>query len=98
MPEAPFRPQARAARVIYDAFQSEAEKRPGRSPEAWEEAEIETVYRAAVGVAASEGVDPPSKRDIRDAAIKAMGHVDYGATWAHEVVRLIALKRNPESA
>lgn len=82
-----FRPRSDPARRIYDAFQREAKKRPGRDLEEWQAREREAVLTAA-------RIDWPTlpMSVVEDAEKCACGHVDYGAKWAHGIVRA-ALRR-----
>ena len=82
-----FRPRSEPARAIYEAFEAEATKRDGRSAEEWQEAERRAVYRAAQSAATSMGLRVPSMEEVVAAERYAMGSTDYGAKWAHGVVR-----------
>jgi len=81
-----FRPHQEPARSIYDAFQEEAEKREGRSIEAWQTAEKKTVWQAARDAAQQRGLRVPTMEEIERAESSACGHVDYGAKWAYGIV------------
>lgn len=82
----PFRPRSEPARTIYDAFQAEAENRNGRPPEEWIEAERLAVLKAAQEAAPKYGLRAPTLKEVATAERYAMGSIDYGKTWAHQVV------------
>ena len=87
MSEDIFRPHIDPARSIYDAFQSEAAKRKGRSIEEWLEAERNAVLREAIFQAKKMQLNPPTLADVEQAETSAMGHCDYGAKWAYGIAR-----------
>lgn len=84
-----FRPPYEPARAIYDAFQTEALLRKGRSVPEWTEKEIEAVLVAATRAAIQYGLQAPSEDMVRRAETYARGSIDYGAKWAHMLVRLM---------
>lgn len=84
-----FEPRNDPARSIYIAFQLEAKKRNGRSIEEWQVAEREAVLHEAKAQATRLGLRVPTMDDIVLAEIKAMGHIDYGTQWAHNVSDLM---------
>ena len=80
-----FQPRREPARSIYEAFQAEAEKRPGRSFEEWQAAERDAVYREAAHQARKLGLRCPTIDEVVSAEQSACGHADYGAKWAYRV-------------
>ncbi len=80
-----FRPHREPARQLYDAFQREATRRSGRSPEEWQLAERQAVWRAARDYAQQHGLPVLEMSDIEEAEVSAMCHVDYGAKWAYRI-------------
>jgi hypothetical protein len=88
-----FRPRTDPARLLYDAFQAEAEKRPGRPVEFSVLSERAAVWRAARDYAQQHGLRVPTLVEVEKAERLAMGHVDYGAKWAYGVAELLG----PES-
>jgi len=84
-----FQPRHEPAKSIYDAFQTEAAKRQGRSVEEWQAAERDAVYREAVHQAQKLGLRVPSIDDVVSAERYASGSVDYGAKWAYGVTEVI---------
>lgn len=84
-----FRPPHEPAQSIYDAFQAEALLRKTRSFPEWSEREIEAVRLAATSVASLHGLQPPSLEMVRRAEAYSRGSIDYGAKWAHTLVRLM---------
>lgn len=88
-----FRPTCGPEASIYDAFQSEASLRPGRSFEEWHRAEVAAVLRASVEAAELYGLRPPTRDDIQRSERLACGHVDYGAKWAIYVVQVMRSSR-----
>jgi hypothetical protein len=72
--------------MIYDAFQNEAEKRPGRTCEEWVEKERLVVWQTARDYAQQYGMRIPTMDEVERAERYAMGSVDYGAKWAYKVV------------
>lgn len=84
-----FRPPREPARSIYDAFQAEANLRSDRAVPEWTEREIAVVHAAALTAAAQYGLRAPSVDTVRRAELYARGSIDYGAKWAHMLVRLM---------
>lgn len=83
----PFRPRSAPARTIYDAFQDEAAKRPGRTVAEWQAAERQAVLQAAILVAASIGAPTvPTDEAVARAERYASGSIDYGAKLAYVIV------------
>jgi len=76
-----MRPRKQPAQTIYDAFQAEASKRPGREYDEWVVAEREAVLRASVEYAACHGLRVPTREFIQEAEEMAFG-ADYGAKLA----------------
>lgn len=83
----PFRPHREPWRSIYDAFQTEAQKRHGRSVEDWIAGEEQAVLAAASAVAERSGWVPPTIEMVRGAETYARGSADYGLKWVAELVR-----------
>jgi hypothetical protein len=83
----PFEPRHEPARSIYLAFQAEAAKRPGRSVEQWQEAEITAVYVEANRQSDMLDLRPVTRDQVERAETYARGSIDYGLTWALQVVR-----------
>ena len=81
-----FRPRVDTARTIYDAFQVEAAKRPGRALDVWLKAERQAVWVAARDAAQAMGLRTPTMAEVASAERYACGSIDYGKTWAHQVV------------
>lgn len=90
-----FRPRYAPAQAIYDAFQDEAAKRPGRSVEEWTQAETSAVWKAARDAAQTLGVPVPTMQDVESTESSARGHIDYGAQWAYALARLMEKPRRP---
>lgn len=84
-----FRPRHEPARTLYDAFQTEAEKRPGRSYEEWVAAEREAVWRAAKDYAQQNWLAVPTLDAVTAAERQAFGHTDFGAKWAYAVADVL---------
>lgn len=82
-----FEPTSEPARSIYCAFQNEASKRDGRRVEEWQNAEVDAVHREAVLQAQRTGLRSPTRAEVEQAERYACGSADYGATWAHALVR-----------
>ncbi len=82
----PFRPQHEPHRTIYDAFVAEARKRPGRALEIWIQAELDSVYQAALGSFPKSGLPTPTREQVAAAEHYARGSADYGLTWACTLV------------
>lgn len=82
----PFRPQSEPARRIYDAFQAEAARRPGRESSEWLVAERQAVWRAACDAASEMGLRAPTMALVEATERSASGSFDYGATWAFAIV------------
>ena len=80
-----FQPHTDPARMLYDAFQDEAKKRNGRTPEQWMDAERTVVWAAARDYAQQHGLRVPLMSDVMRAEEYARGSVDYGAKWAYRV-------------
>jgi hypothetical protein len=85
----PFRPHREPAMSLYDAFQAEAEKRPGRSVEEWIKSEREAVWRCAHDQAAKLALRCPTLGEVEAAERYAMGSINYGLTWALGVERVM---------
>ena len=83
----PFQPRHEPARTIYDAFQDEATKRPGRKD--WVKAERERVWSVARDYAQQHGLPVPTLAEVERAEQSACGHVDYGSKWAYGVAELL---------
>jgi hypothetical protein len=85
-----FKPHTEPASLIYEAFQTEAEKRNGREPEEWQRFEVLAVLEVAnkfVQYATSAGkYKLVTIEDVLKAQRSAYGHADYGAKWAYAVV------------
>ena len=84
-----LQPRREPARSIYEAFQAEAEKRPGRSFEEWQAAERDAVYREAAHQAQKLGLRCPTIDEVEAAARYASGSIDYGAKWAYQVTNIM---------
>ena len=85
----PFRPSREPWRSIYDAFQTEAAQRHGRSVEEWIAAEEQAVLSAATQVANNMGWTEPDIDMVRRAEAYARGSVDYALKWSAQIVRLM---------
>ena len=83
------RPPHNPARAIYDAFQAEAAKRPGRSVEEWIEAERQAVWRAACAGARERGCRPPTIEEVERCEQYACGSTDYGSKWAYGIAAAV---------
>jgi hypothetical protein len=88
-----LRPRGAPAAKIYDAFQEEAAKRKGRTPDEWQVAERQAVLLAATSVALEFDLPPPTLRLIMDAELDSVGSIDYAAKWAIKIVN--AMKELP---
>lgn len=77
-----FRPTREPERTIYDAFQSESEKRNGRRLEESLDAEVQAVWRAAHDYAQANNMRVPTLQEVRHAERSAYGHSDYAQKWA----------------
>lgn len=86
----PWEPRCEPARTLYLAFQDEATRRKGRSVEEWITAEREAVWKAACSYARTNGKPEPAIELVARAERYAMGSIDYGATWAYTLERLMA--------
>ncbi len=84
-----FRPRHQPAQAIYDAFQTEAKKRFGRSVDEWTAAERLAVWNAARDAAQQLGRPVPTMAQVEAEERSAIGHIDYGAKWAFYVAKLI---------
>lgn len=84
-----FRPRHEPARTLYDAFQAEAKKRPGRSYEEWVSAERTAVWKAARDYAQQNGLPVPTLKAVADAEKQALGHTDFGTKWAYAAAGLL---------
>lgn len=84
-----FRPRTEPARTLYDVFQDEAKNRSKRIPSCWIEQERQAVWLAARDYAQQHGLRVPTIEEIKQFETSAMGHVDYGAKWAHRVAELL---------
>lgn len=80
-----FEPRNEPARSIYLAFQAEAKKREKRTPEEWQQKEIESVFETARTLAITRGETVLTISEIEEAQCYATGHIDYGAKWAYRV-------------
>ena len=89
-----FRPSHEPHRTIYDAFQDEASKRAGRTPEEWILAERLVVWGTAKREAAKRGMTEPTLDQVQRAELLACGHCDYGLQWVRGVVDAM---REPKS-
>lgn len=89
-----FRPRHEPAKTIYDAFQAEAEKRPGRSFQEWTKAELEVVWRTARDYAQQHGLRVPLMSEVERADRSASGHVDYGAKLAYYITDFMTQKES----
>jgi hypothetical protein len=87
-----FRPQNDPHRTIYDALVAEAEKRPGRSVNAWQAAEQQAAWQAARDYAQQHGLRVPTLEDVKRADRLGCGHVDYAAKVAYAVGAVILKK------
>ena len=81
-----FRPHRQPAQLLYDAFEAEAKKRPGRPLGVWIREEREAVWRAARDWAQQNGKPVPTMEMVKNAETYACGHTDYGAKWAYTLV------------
>ena len=84
-----FRPRTEPASILYDAFQEEAEKREGRTVEAWQRCEHREVWYAAYCYAKKHYLLAPTLEQVKEAAMSASGHIDFGSKWAYAVVRIM---------
>jgi hypothetical protein len=82
----PFEPRHEPARSIYLAFQTEAAKRPGRSVEQWQEAEIQAVFAEANRQSDLLDLRPVTREQVERAETYARGSIDYGLQWALAIV------------
>lgn len=85
----PFRPRREPALTICEAFQAEAAHRGGREVSEWREQERRAVWNAARDYAQQRGLPVPTMAQIEDSETTAVGHIDYGAKWAHRVAALL---------
>lgn len=83
----PFEPRHEPAKSIYLAFQAEAEKRKGRTPEQWSEAEVNAVLAEANRQSDLRDLRPVTREQVERAQIYASGSADYGLTWTMQVIR-----------
>ncbi len=90
-----FRPHTEPARTLYDAFQTEARKRSGRSIGEWIEAERAAVWVAARDYAQQHGLRTPTWMDVVEAEPFVYESADYGAKWA---IRLAEKMTEPKPA
>jgi hypothetical protein len=89
----PFRPRSEPALTLYEAFQTEAKNRKGRTFSEWSAAESMAVWQAARDYAQAHGLTVPTLAQIKSAECYAMGSVDYGAKWAFQVARTMREKQ-----
>lgn len=80
-----FRPRHEPARTIYDALQSEAAKREGRTVKQWQRMEVMAVWQAAHDYAHQYSMRIPTMDDIERADRQACGHIDYAAKLAYGI-------------
>lgn len=86
----PFRPNRPLPRVVYDAFQKEAEKRNiDKSSLLWIKDERQAVYKAAKRYCKENGLPVLSLKEIEEAEQFAVGSADYGAKWAYKIERIV---------
>lgn len=83
----PFEPRHEPAKSIYLAFQTEATKRGGRTPDQWSEAEISAVLAEANRQSDLLDMRPVTREQVEQAEIYARGSADYGLTWTVQVVK-----------
>lgn len=88
-----FRPAKDPYRAIYDAFRAAADRRPQCNLDAAIHAEVDAVHRAAVSQAAPHQLRAPTRHEVEMARQGAMGHTDFGLTWACAVVRAMQRPR-----
>lgn len=77
-----FQPRTEPAKSIYEAFQTEAAIRGGRSTEEWQLAERNAVHREATLQAQKLGLVAPTMAEVERAERHALGSIDYGSKWA----------------
>lgn len=88
-----FRPKREPERTLYDAFQTESEKRPDRTINVWIDSERRAVWNAAKAYALEHDMRVPLLAEVQICENAALGHVDYGAKWALYVAEYM---RKPE--
>lgn len=84
-----FRPGHDPARLLYDAFQGEAQLRRGRDVDEWMAAERRAVWATARDYAQQQGLPIPSLAQVELKEQVAVGHTDFGAKWAYGVAELL---------
>lgn len=84
-----FEPRDEPAKSIYLAFQVEAAKRHGRALEEWIEAERTAVHQECRRQAESRSLKVPTIEEVAAAERYARGSIDYGTTWAYQLVRMM---------
>jgi hypothetical protein len=84
-----FEPRNEPAKSIYLAFQVEAAKRHGRALDEWMEAERTAVHQECRRQAESRDLNVPTIEEVAAAERYARGSIDYGATWAYQLVRMM---------
>ena len=64
-------------------------KRHGRALEEWIEAECTGVHQECRRQAESRGLKVPTIEEVAAAERYARGSIDYGATWAYQLARMM---------
>lgn len=82
-------PSSEPAASIYKVFAEESKKREGRSVDEWMEAELEAVFQESVRQANRFGLNVPTKEEVEQAEMRAMGSADYAAKWAYRIVDIM---------
>ena len=81
-----FRPRGELAGLLYDAFQKEAEQRPGRTVEEWKSMEEMVVWETVKNYAVAHGLKPVSLTDVTNIAKICEGYADFAKKWAIRIV------------
>lgn len=84
-----FEPSRDPAKSIYLAFQEEAKKRKARSVEEWTAGERDAVHHECARQAQVLGLQALTIEQVVSAERYAVGSIDYGAKWAHQLARVM---------
>lgn len=75
-----FRPTYDPARRLYDAILGAAQNHPDD-----DKAQDEVVWACARDYAQQHGLRVPTLKEVNDASVAGMGHVDAAAKWAYKL-------------
>lgn len=81
-----LRPTTQPARMLYDAWRKESEKRDSRSYEEWVNGERQIMFKVANKAANLYNLTSVTMEQVELAEENAYGHVDYGAKWVYGIL------------